>query len=170
MSKVTATSAISRLGLRFGERKRRSEDGENPALTSTDEGNIQDFSLLVQSAMDLLEIENEALLVGDARRVSACYEEKSRILRDLTFKQPVVEPFLRDETPEILALRAMIRDFAGLLQRNGELLEGMANASRTILAEVENIRKRQSLDGLYDKSGQRVKVPTQASGKVISNL
>ena len=69
MIKVTASAAISRLGMRFGERKKRAEEeGGSPAMTSVDEENVIDFSRLVSSAMQILEIENQAIIDGDTRK------------------------------------------------------------------------------------------------------
>ena len=169
--KVSASSAISRLGLRFGERRQRQEGGERPPLTSDDEANISDFALLIERTIALLALENEALVAGNVTAVSDFYEEKARLLRDLTLKQPVVEPFLTEETPEILVLRGLVRDLAESLGRNGDLLKGMAAASTSILSEVARIRDRHSLDGIYDKSGQkRQGMGHSAGGKVIKNL
>lgn len=168
--KVSPSAAISRLGLRFGERRRRAQDGERPPLTADDENNISDFSRIVESTIRLLEVENEALRDGNVTRVSECYEEKARLLRELTLKQPVVEPFLTEATPQILDLRTLISQLSDSLSRNGDLLKGMAEASSSILSEVDHIRKRQSLEGIYDKTGQRRQGMVTSGGKIVKNL
>ena len=50
------------------------------------------------------------------------------------------------------------------LWENGRLLKGMAEASRAILDEVDRVRSRQSLHGLYDKTGQLR--PTEGSTRI----
>lgn len=168
--KVSPSAAISRLGLRFGERRRRAQDGERPPLTTDDENNISDFASLISETIRLLDGENQALIAGQVSRVSEYYEEKERLLRELTLKQPVIEPFLTETTPEIIDLRTLIVKLSESLSRNGDLLKGMAEASAAIISEVEHIRKRQSLEGVYDKTGQRRQGMMTSSGKVVKNL
>lgn len=168
--KVPPTSALSRLGLRFGERRQREQGGERPPLTTDDETNISEFAALVSRTIALLAIENEALVSGSVTGVSECFEEKSHLLRELTLRQPLVEPFLKEETPVILDLRVLVRDLAESLRRNGDLLKGMAEASTTILSEVDRIRRRQSLDGIYDKTGQKRHGLGTSSGRIFKNL
>lgn len=150
-----AKNAISRLGARLGERRQKAKDGERPALTGDDEINITEFSRLVQGTIDLLRVENEALVTGDVEKVAACYGPKSELLKSLSLRQPLIEPFLRERTEGIDELRSLIRTLAEHLSKNSTLLEGMASASRAIVSEVEAIRKRQSLDGIYDKKGAK---------------
>ena len=155
MMKVTASQAISRLGARLGERRRRASQGERPPLTRDDEQNISEFTRIVDDTIQVLAIENDALKNGDVSRVADCFEAKSQLMKDLTLRQPVVEPFLREDMDEIAELKLRIRKLADSLEQNGILLQGMAAASRSIISEVENIRRRQSLDGVYDKTGQK---------------
>ncbi|WP_134680630.1 hypothetical protein [Paracoccus ravus] len=155
MTGITASSAISRLGQRLGERRRRRSEGAHPAFTSDDLQNISDFEKLVEDTIRLLNLENDGLASGNVLRVAECYEAKSGLLRELTLKQPVIEPFLKEDVPELTRLRELLRQLAENLRRNGELLSAMAAASRSILSEIDHIRRRQSLDGIYDKSGQR---------------
>lgn len=51
-------------------------------------------------------------------------------------------------------LRTLIRDLASQLEINERLLRGMAEASRSIKAEIEHLRERQSLKGVYTAKGQ----------------
>jgi len=168
--KILPTGAISRLGIRLSERRRRSQAGENPALTETDYDNITEFEKLIGGAIKILELENEALERGDARGVADLFESKTRLLNDLTIRQPVIEPFLKEDVSEIAALRGLIRELAEHLHRNSELLQGMATASRTMISEIERMRKRQSLDGIYDKTGQRLPGMDKKAGRVVKNL
>ena len=150
---VPKTSALSRLGMRLGERKAR--DGEEGAgLTDEDEGNIAEFEKILSSTLDFLRKENGALEDRDVDRVASYFDEKARLLETLERRQPAVEPFLSVDVPAVGQLRKLIRDLADQLETNERLLRGMADASRTILVEVEHLRTRQSLKGVYDKTGQ----------------
>lgn len=142
---------ISRLGLRL--RERRHASGGAAGLTAEDRENVESFEQVLAQTLDLLGAENDALVAGDIAAVAGLYDEKARLLKTLELHQPRIEPFLREGGEPVANLRGLIRDLADQLQVNGRLLKGMAEASRAILGEVERARSRQSLRGLYDKSG-----------------
>lgn len=142
----------SRLGLRL--RARRRAGGGASSLTDEDRDNLQRFESLLSQTLDLLAAENAALELGDIGAVAGLYEEKARLLKTLELHQPCVEPFLREGGDHTTTLRDLIRELSDQLQVNGRLLKGMAEASRAIVDEVERVRTRQSLHGLYDKTGQ----------------
>jgi len=154
MMKIPSPGAISKLGIRLRERRQRAGGDEDPALTSDDESNITEFEGLVRKTNALLQRENEALGRGEVERVAEFFSAKQELLKFLQLRQPLVEPFLRKQIPEIVTLRDHVKELSENLKRNGQLLSGMAEASRSIVSEVERIRKRQGLDGIYDKSGQ----------------
>lgn len=125
---------------------------------------------MISAGIRVLQLENEALMSGDVARVADFFDRKTELLRELSVRQPVIEPFLKDDVPEIVNLRELIRELADNLKRNGKLLEGMAAASRSILSEIERVKKRQSLDGVYNKAGQVSPGLGSPSGKTIKNL
>lgn len=149
---LRAEPVLSRLGLRL--RERRHAGGGAGSLTAEDLENVDSFEQVLSQTLSLLGAENEALVAGDIAAVAGLYDEKSRLLKTLELHQPRIEPFLREGGEPVANLRGLIRDLAEQLQVNGRLLKGMAEASRSILDEIERTRNRQSLRGLYDKSGQ----------------
>lgn len=153
MMKISPSGAISRLGIRLRERRNRST-GDRIALTDTDGDNISGFEKLISDAIFVLEQENDALVEGDVEKVAGFFRSKSEVLKTLELRQPVIEPFLREDIPEVATLRSLISDLSVQLKKNGQLLEGVAEASRSIVSEVERVRKRQGLEGLYDKTGR----------------
>lgn len=149
---LKAEPVMSRLGLRL--RARRHAGGGGSTLTDEDRDNLDRFQEVLARTLDLLGAENAALGLGDTATVAELYDEKARLLKTLELHQPRVEPFLRDGGEHTASLRDLIRSLADQLQVNGRLLKGMAEASRAIMDEVERARSRQSLHGLYDKTGQ----------------
>ena len=145
---------FSRFGARFLERRRRATHGESPALTRDDEENIAAFEQLIRDAIQLLEKEQVALKSGVIADVARFYQAKSHILKLLELRQPLIEPFLKEKIPQIESLRDLLREFSAQLIENGRRLEGMALASRAINAELDRIRNRNSLQGIYDKRGK----------------
>jgi len=112
----------------------------------------------------------DPLVPGDIAAVAGLYDEKARLLKTLELHQPRIEPFLREGGEPVAALRGLIRDLADQIQVNGRLLKGMAEASRSILGEIERTRSRQSLRGLYDKSGQLRSTAAPDSGNLRKTL
>lgn len=162
---IPPTSALSRLGIRLGERKARNGP-DSSGLTQEDEDNIKGFEGVLSDTLDLLRKENKALVAKDIGVVASYFEEKAKLLETLERRQPTVEPFLSVDVPAVAQLRKLVRDLADQLELNERLLRGMAEASRTILSEIEHLRSRQSLKGVYDKTGQlRGDVSVKSLGK-----
>ncbi|MFA8386178.1 MAG: hypothetical protein ACEPO2_11185 [Pelagibaca sp.] len=153
MTLVRPPAMLSRLALRLRERRQTETEDGDPPMTAEDRGNIESFEEILSRTLTLLSSENEALVAGDIGAVAGFYEDKAHLLKALELRQPVIEPFLRDGSDAAGTLRELIRELAEQLQVNGRLLKGMAEASQAILVEVERTRSRESLRGLYDKSG-----------------
>lgn len=163
---LRAEKVMSRLGLRL--RARRHAGGGASTLTAEDRDNIDSFEQVLARTLTLLGAENEALAQGDITAVAGLYDEKVRLLKTLELHQPRIEPFLRDGGEHMAGLRDLIRSLAEQLQVNGRLLKGMAEASRAIVDEVERARSRQSLHGLYDKTGQLL--PTEGPDSPLRKI
>jgi flagellar biosynthesis/type III secretory pathway chaperone len=159
---------LSRLGLRL--RERRHSGGAGSSLTDEDRKNVESFEQVLTQTLALMAAENDALVAGDIAAVAGLYDEKARLLKTLELHQPRIEPFLREGGEPVAALRGLIRDLADQIQVNGRLLKGMAEASRSILGEIERTRSRQSLRGLYDKSGQLRSTAAPESGNLRKTL
>ena len=161
---LRAEPVLSRLGLRLRARRQAAES--SAAVTDEDRANLDSFEQVLNGTLNLLAAENAALMAGDTSVVAGLYDEKARLLKTLELHQPRIEPFLRDGGEHLAELRDLIRQLGDQLQVNGRLLKGMAEASRAILDEVERARSRQSLHGLYDKSGNLLPI----TGSDPSNL
>ncbi|MFD2739548.1 hypothetical protein ACFSUD_08215 [Sulfitobacter aestuarii] len=169
MTHVSPASALSRLGMRIRERRQRSDAGE-PSLTGEDEANIAAFEQLVQSTLTLLRAENDALGAGDVDRIAQLFGEKEELMKALEQRQPVIEPFLQDGGDNVSRLRELLGELAAQLTENGRLLRGMAEASSSILGEIEQLRKRESLDGIYDRAGKLRDNSATGSGGFVKNI
>lgn len=152
--RVPPTAPLTRLGLRFNERRERAARGETSAMTESDEKNITAFTQVVEQLSDLLQQENEALQRGDIDQIAEIFQIKQELLRRLETRQPVVEPFLRKSADVTEILRERIGVLAGILEVNATLLGSMAEAAHAIRGEVGRVRDRHSLKGMYNKSGQ----------------
>ena len=142
--------AISRLASRFHERRARAAMGERPPLTSDDEENIVNFSVIVKELIQLLEDENSALRHADLMQV--------------------IEPFIRDSAEITMVLREHLRALAQQIQTNAVLLSAMAEASRSIRLEMDRVRQRHSLKGMYGNKGQVIDAAVGTQKRIDTNF
>lgn len=168
--KITAPPAISRLAARFQERRARAAQGERPPLTQADEDNITQFGQIVEQLTGLLGQENDALREADLSLVALLFEQKQALLKRLETRQPVVEPFLRESAEVTQDLKVRIGKLAEQIETNAVLLSAMAEASRNIRQEVNRVRDRHSLKGMYGKSGQALDGGGSSSKKLDTNF
>lgn len=162
--------AISRLAQRFHERRARAAMGERPPLTTDDEENIVSFSVIVKELIQLLEDENAALRHSDLMQVIDLFPHKETLLKRLENSQPVIEPFIRDDTEITRMLRDHLRALAEQIQTNAVLLSAMAEASRSIRLEMVRVRERHSLKGMYGNKGQVIDAAVGTQKRIDTNF
>lgn len=168
--KIGAPAALSRIAARFQERRNRAALGERPPLTTDDEQNIADFSTTAVNLIQLLLEENEALRHADVAKVADLFPQKQELLQRIEIRQPVIEPFLRESAEVTEALRLRIRELAGAIEENSRLLASMAEAAQSLRGELDRVRERHSLKGMYDKSGQTRETGTRRKRGIDANL
>lgn len=157
--KISPRAAISRLGERLRQRReekrnRLEERAREPVPLDEDLDNISVFGSLLDETIALIDLENRALETGETARVALYFKRKEELLGLLSVHEASVAGFIRGDHPEAHAIKEKLRQLSAELKINANLLSGVATASHTILAEVDRIRKRQSLEGVYDKDGQ----------------
>ncbi len=149
-----ADATTSRFRKRMQARRETSASG--PVLTEEDDANLAAFEANIDATLDLLHDEIAAVEAGHLDRVTELYDRKADLLKRIELKIPVVEPFLAAAVDAAPALREKVRRLKGAVQENSVLLSRMSEATRDIVREIEKIRNRHSLDGLYGKSGKPV--------------
>ncbi len=148
----------SRFKRRLAARRANPEadPGAAELLTDEDREALAGFVANIDAATDLLQSEITAIGRGNLRAAGELYEQKAEILKRIELKTPVVEPFLRAALAKGGAIRDKIVAFRLAVQENSVLLERMSQATANIIREVDKIRDRHSLSGLYGKSGRRL--------------
>lgn len=159
------TSRNLKLGSRIAAR--RSAGGSRTTPTSEDIQNIVEFSRRLDAATEILSEEVAAINEGRLDAVSDLFEKKAAALKWLEIRMPVIEPFLDHEIVATTKLQEKLTNLRQVATEDSELLERMAIAARTIVREMEKASSRNSLDGLYGKSGQ--KLSDAHSGQVKLN-
>lgn len=144
---------------RFRKRMQARRDdisADGPVLTEEDDANLAAFEANIDATLDLLHEEIAAIEAGHLDRVTELYDRKADLLKRIELKIPVIEPFLEASEHAAPTLREKLRQLKVAVQDNSVLLSRMSDATRDIVREIEKIRNRHSLDGLYGKSGKPV--------------
>lgn len=138
----------------------RSIDALSP--TVDDHANLDAFSQTLQDAIDLLHEEVDNINAGRLDVVGELFERKSRLLKWIELKMPVVEPFLTHDAATQRKIPDHLQQLRQAADQNSELLSRMSSAARSIMREIERAVERNGLSGLYGKSGE--KLGASASG------
>lgn len=108
---------------------------------------------LIDQLARLLRDEIAAIGQGQLARVEELYPRKAELLGEIEagFGQP--ENFLAGQDPAAVALRGKLEELRGLIRTDLQLLQRMTEATGAVAKEIDRIRDRQSLRGLYDRGG-----------------
>jgi hypothetical protein len=144
---------------RIGDRleARRSTGQQHGAvLTAEDAANLDAFAAKLQEAIDLLKGEIAAIGEGHLNVVSDIYNDKAAILKWLELKLPLIEPFTTHEGARSRGLPELLTELKSTVSEDSALLSRMAVAAKTIVREIEKARNRNSLNGNYGKTGNKI--------------
>ena len=146
---------IPRKKFRFGERDNRKPTTQIQ-LTAEDEKNLDAYVTKIQETVAILQKEMNAIKDGELETVSQLFDEKSKVLKWLELRTPLVEPFLNHEFSRKLDIKGHLIDLRKNIEEDGAMLSRMAVAARTVLREIEKINNRNNLGGVYGKSGEKI--------------
>lgn len=110
---------------------------------------------LVDQLARLLRDEIAAIGQGQLARVEELYPRKTELLGEIEAAFENQEKFLSGSAPATVALRRKLKELHGLIQTDLSLLQRMTEATGAVAQEIDRIRDRQSLRGLYDRGGAR---------------
>jgi hypothetical protein len=146
---------IPRKKFRFGDRD-ASKSSAQLQLTAEDEQNLDAYVTKIKETVTILRKEMDAVKEGELEAVSNLFDEKSRVLKWLELRTPLVEPFLNHEFAQKLNIKGHLIELRKYIEEDGAMLSRMAIAARTVLREIEKINNRNTLGGVYGKSGQKI--------------
>lgn len=144
---------------RFGERMENPASPGTPGqitLTREDEQNLDDYVGKIKETVSILRSEITSIKNGELEVVSNVFDEKTKVLKWLELRTPLIEPFLNHEAAKKRNLKEHLADLKKNIEEDGAMLSRMAVAARTILREVEKINNRNGLGGVYGKSGRKL--------------
>lgn len=139
---------------------RRAHGGVAP-MSDEDAQNLAQFDADIAAVTEVLRTEIAAIEAGHIDAVTELYPRKADLLKRIEVLMPVVEPFLSariDTDPE---LRDRLAALKAAVSEDGALLERISEATTAIVREIDKIRDRHSLNGLYGKRGERRADPSQ---------
>ncbi|OWU83196.1 hypothetical protein ATO6_20365 [Oceanicola sp. 22II-s10i] len=107
----------------------------------------------------LLRDEIAAIGQGNLARVESLYPRKTELLAEIekVFADP--EHLLAGDGAQAQRLRARLEALNELIHSDLTLLQRMTEATGAVAREIERIRERHSLEGLYDRDGTTGKDP-----------
>lgn len=146
---------IPRKKFRFGERD-ASAPSAQMQLTAEDEQNLDAYVAKIKETVAILRMEMDAIKEGELETVSTLFDEKSKVLKWLELRTPLVEPFLTHEFAQKLNIKGHLIELRKYIEEDGAMLSRMAVAARTVLREIEKINNRNTLGGVYGKSGEKI--------------
>lgn len=108
---------------------------------------------LVDRLSRVLRDEIAAIGRGELAEVEAIFPRKQQLLAEIeaAFADPA--PLIEGEAPPAVRLRARLAELQRLIRTDLALLQRMTEATGAVAREIERIRERHSLSGMYDKDG-----------------
>ncbi len=125
-------------------------------LTDDDQQSLAAYGSKLDEATEILREEIAAIGEGRLNAVQQIYPRKAEVLKWLELRAPTVEPFMPQPAAQELGLPAKLATFKTALQEDGALLQRMSGVANSMLREIDRVLNRDSLDGLYGKSGQKL--------------
>lgn len=143
------------LGLNARMQMRKHASGSQ-VVTEEDHMQLLAYSHKLDEAIALLREEIKDIDEGRLAAVSTIYKRKAELLKWLEFKAPLIESFLRLDVAEHYNLPEKLSTFKNLLEEDGRLLKQIAHVAASISREIHRVINRDSLDGLYGKTGKKI--------------
>ncbi|GHF36293.1 hypothetical protein [Seohaeicola zhoushanensis] len=110
-------------------------------------------SLIIERLTRVLHDEIAAIGAGQLETVRELYPEKLSLYEELEAQTEHVERQLQSATPEAQELRASLEVLHGLIRKDHALLQQLTNATERVVKELNRIRDRHGLGGIYEASG-----------------
>lgn len=144
----------SRLTARMQAREAQRSTAQS--VTEADLKNLDEYAEKLDEATALLRDEVTALGQGHLETIADLYAKKAELLKWLELRAPLVEPFLKLDVASKRQLPIRLQAFKEMLEQDGKLLKHMGQVAVSISREIEKIFNRNSLDGLYGQSGEKL--------------
>lgn len=145
----------SRFKQRREARKLAEQSGEGNELTDQEKGHLEGFERAVDTMIEILNEENDGLSNGSVHVVSVTGERKEEATRQLENKYAIVEDILTHHPDRFSSLKVKFQELKDKSDENGVLLERMGIATRAVVREIEKVKERHSLNGIYSSSGRK---------------
>lgn len=161
------TPEPGRLSRRIAARRAH---GDALQMTEEDVQNLALFEADVAAVTRVLEEEIAAIAAGRIEEVPEIYPRKAELLHRIEVLMPVVEPFLKIRIDADPDLRGRLVALKAAVSQDGALLERISDATTAIVREIDKIRDRHSLNGLYGKRGERRTDPSRTPRGIDKTL
>ena len=134
------------------------------------EMNHLEAAQLIDRLARLLRDEIAAIGQGQLARVEELYPRKTELLGEIETAFGSAEKYLGRDDPQSQKLRKKLDDLRDLIHTDLALLKRMTQATGDVAREIERIRDRQSLRGLYDRDGTPKEGPVTPSQRFDKSI
>lgn len=144
------------------------KENNNLAPTEDDKNNMKVFVEAVDNMCEILDKENKSIKSGNLDIVTELYEQKKEGLSIIEGKSDIVSDFLKHK--DFSDVEPKLRRLNELVQENGVLLERMSAAASSIASQIKKVRDRNTLDGVYQKTGKKLPDAHKYTSKLDQKL
>ncbi|MGR3322014.1 MAG: hypothetical protein ACU0DK_08800 [Pseudooceanicola sp.] len=109
--------------------------------------------LLIDRLSRVLRDEIAAIGQGHLAQVEELFPRKAQLLQEIEEAFQNAGGLLDGEEPPAVRLREKLSELRRLIQADLAVLQRMTEATGAVAREIERIRDRHSLNGLYDRDG-----------------
>ncbi|MCR8550503.1 hypothetical protein M4578_21995 [Salipiger sp. P9] len=110
---------------------------------------------LIDRLARLLRDEIAAIGQGQLARVEELFPRKQELLAEIETAFADAEHLFTEESAAAEKLRRKLSDLRDLIQTDLSMLRRMTDATSAVAREIDRIRDRQSLSGLYERDGSQ---------------
>ena len=136
--------------------------------TEDDKKQMSLFLEAIDNMCDILKKENTSIKSGNIDIVTELYEMKKEGLSIIEQKSALLDNHIKKKTfPEC---EEKIIKLNELVQENGVLLERMSAAASSIASQIQKIRDKNTLNGIYEKTGKKISDTQKYSSKLDQKL
>jgi hypothetical protein len=111
--------------------------------------------VLIDELIDLLKSEIDSIERGNFQKIAEVFQRKRELVATIEACTPRLKEELEPETKTAKLLRERIATLKAILEEDIGIAERMAAAARDLADEIARIRRRHSLSGIYNASGDK---------------
>jgi chromosome segregation ATPase len=124
----------------------------------------------IDELVDLLKTEIENIERGNFQKIGELFQKKRELVARIESCVPKLKEELHPETKTARLLRERLATLRAILEEDIGIVERMAVAASDLADEIERIRKRHSLSGIYGAKGDKKADPLSPPARLDQSM